>query len=367
MRKYLKPLLIASVTIALGYSAIDWFKSDEMTEKHGPAHHLADGGFRNPPGSPKNSATFTDMVKFLTQQIFKTKVPDIPNDHVLTTKEQSAQLATAGNPSITWLGHAAFIIQVGGKVILTDPYLDKVAGPWGFGPKRFVAPALKVKELPKADILLISHNHYDHLDANTIEAYSYKHETQVIVPLGLGEFFTKRGYTKVLEQDWWDKWTMPEITIHTLPAVHFSGRGIRDRNKTLWASFAIETADEKIWFSGDTARGEVFKEIGNYAGPFDYAIVGIGAYEPRKIMEKSHATPEEAIEIAKAIRAKKAIGMHWGTIMLTPENPFEAPVRFRQAAIDQGYGEDNAWIMKIGETRSLDIGTTKFHLSQIHK
>ena len=318
-----------------------------------PAHHEADGSFTNPPGSPIRDAGFSDMFRFLARQILSTPEPEIPQDHVLDSATVSAQIAKADNPSVTWLGHAAFIIRSGGKIILTDPYLDKAAGPWGFGPQRFIPSALSAEELPKADLMLISHNHYDHLDAKTIDAYKWKEDTQIIVPLGLGKFFRKRGYLKVLEQDWWDETRLDELKITTLPAVHFSGRGIGDRNKTLWASFAIESQDGKIWFSGDTARGEIFKEIGERTGPFDTALVAIGAYEPRKIMQNVHVTPEEAVEISKTIGAKVAIAMHWGTIMLTPENPFDAPRRFRQAAKDQGFGEENAWIMKIGETRSL--------------
>ena len=299
------------------------------------------------------TATFMDMVKFFSNMMFSTSQFDLPEDHILAENVHRDQLNNASNPSVTWLGHAAFIIRTGGKIILTDPYLGKTAGPLGMGPKRFVDAPLKGSELPKADIMLISHNHYDHLDAKTVNAYRWKQDTQVIVPLGLGEFFTKRGYSKVIEQDWWNKWSMDELTITTLPAVHFSGRGIGDRNKTLWASFAIVADKHKIWFSGDTARGEVFQKIGQRVGPFDYALIAIGAYEPRKIMQDSHVTPEEAIEISLTIGAKKAIGMHWGTIMLTPEDPFEAPVRFRQAAKELGLGEENAWVMKIGETRSL--------------
>nr|WP_321455228.1 MBL fold metallo-hydrolase [uncultured Cohaesibacter sp.] len=317
------------------------------------ASRRLNGRFQNPAGSPKGGATFGDFAHFLFQQTFKTKAPDIPDWHVLHPTERDRQLAEASNPSVTWLGHASFIIRTGSKIILTDPFLDMRAGMMGLGPKRFVPAALGVDQLPKADILLMSHNHYDHLDAKTIDAYPYKAETQVIVPLGLGSFFTRRGYQKVAEQDWWDQWMMPGLSIKTLPAVHFSGRGLFDRKKTLWASFAIETFDSKIWFSGDTAWGEVFREVGKKAGPFDYAIVGIGAYEPPAIMVEVHATPEEGIAISKAVGAKKAIGMHWGTIMLTPEDPFEAPERFRQAAIDQGFGEENAVILKIGETRSL--------------
>ena len=173
------------------------------------------------------------------------------------------------------------------------------------------------------------------------------------MPLGLGSFFAERGYENVLEQDWWQTWRSGDLAITTLPAVHGSGRGLFDRNETLWASFAIVTSTERVWFSGDTARGAVFSEIGRRHGPFDLALVGIGAYEPRTIMAPVHATPEEAVEIARAVRARKAIGMHWGTIVLTSEDPFETPARFRRAAEDQGYGAENAWILKIGETRAF--------------
>lgn len=318
-----------------------------------PVHHQANGRFENPPGSPQGTATFIDMVRFFSGQIFNAPDPVIPPEHVIAKREQRRQMARAGNPSLTWLGHAAFIIRIGEKVIITDPYLDKVAGPWGVGPSRFVGSPLTAEELPKADVMLISHNHYDHLDAKTVEAYPWKDHTQVIVPLGLGDFFRKRGYGNVLEQDWWDSWSLDGLTVTALPAVHFSGRGIADRNKTLWASFSIDSGDQKIWFSGDTARGKIFREIGERAGPFDYALVAIGAYMPRKVMQNVHVTPEEAIEISRTIGANRAIGMHWGTIMLTPEDPFDAPVRFRQAAKEQGFGVENAWIMKIGETVPL--------------
>jgi L-ascorbate metabolism protein UlaG (beta-lactamase superfamily) len=324
-----------------------------MTNKAVASHRNENGRFLAPPGSPKRTATFRDFWGFFYQQFFKVKAPTIPVGHVLSTEEIKQQINQAGNPSITWLGHASFLIRMGGKVILTDPYLQETAGVMGIGPKRYVPAALSVNELPKIDVLLLSHNHYDHLDAKVIEAYPYKTETQVIVPLGLAPFFAKRGYMQVVELDWWQDWTIAGLRIKALTAVHFSGRGLFDRAKTLWASYAIETDDAKIWFSGDTARGEVFDTIGELTGPFDYAIVGIGAYEPRSIMEDVHATPEGAIGIAKAVGAEKAIGMHWGTIMLTPEDPFEAPMRFKQAAIDQGFGPKNAIIMSLGETREL--------------
>ncbi len=316
-------------------------------------HHAERGGFQNPPGSPTRRASFADMAKFISGQIAYSLSEVIPDSHVLSQSEFSRQLSSASNPSVTWLGHSAFIIRLDGKVIITDPFLGERAGSLGIGPKRYVSAPISGADLPKADIMLISHNHYDHLDDATIRAYRYKTETQIIVPLGLGDFFVRRGYSKVSEQDWWDKWAIDGIEITTLPAVHFSGRGISDRNKTLWASFGISTGEGKIWFSGDTAKGEVFEEVGRRAGPFDLSLIAIGAYEPRSIMESVHVTPEEAIEVVQMVGARKAIGMHWGTIALTPENPFEAPIRFRNAARNQGFGEENAIAMRIGETRSL--------------
>tara|TARA_R110001599_G_scaffold38483_1_gene117915 strand:- start:40 stop:1020 length:981 start_codon:yes stop_codon:yes gene_type:complete len=322
-----------------------------MTAK--PYHHNPRGGFRNPEGSPNLQMRKRGLMRFIYRQMKKKKVPDLPEGHALDRSGVEAGITAGGNPSVTWLGHAAFIIRTGGKVILTDPYLSENAGPGRVGPKRYVPAALKAEELPKADVMLVSHNHYDHLDARTVRAYPHKDHTQVIVPLGNADFFRKRGYKKVIEADWWDSWSEDGLTITTLPAVHSSGRGVHDQKKTLWASFGIRTAAENIWFSGDTAYGDVFHEVGEKQAPFDLAIVGIGAYEPREIMKMVHATPEDAVQIARAVGARRALGMHWGTVLLTPEDPFEAPIRFRQAAIDQDYGADNAWILKIGETRSL--------------
>lgn len=202
-------------------------------------------------------------------------------------------------------------------------------------------------------MLLVSHNHYDHLDLATVEKLDGKDRMTVVVPLGLKPFFVDLGYKNVVELDWWQRHRLGALEVQALPAVHFSGRGFLDRNRTLWASFAIRSKDLNLWFSGDTAAGAVFDVIGRRAGPFDLAMVGIGAYEPRVIMKSSHATPEEAIDIARAVGAARAVAMHWGTIKLTPEDPFEASQRFKAAAKASGYGEDNAWVMKIGETRQL--------------
>lgn len=311
-------------------------------------HHWR-GGFRNPPGSPPQGAHFKDMLGLMWEMATASK-PVVPTSHVATEAERARQ-AKLPEPSVTWLGHAAFLLRLGGLGVLTDPFLSEVAGPAGLGPRRFVAPALTAEQLPQAQVMIVSHNHYDHLDTTALKAYPHKAGIQVIVPLGLGRMFRKFGYAQVQELDWWESMTIEALKVTALPAIHFSGRGIFDRNRTLWASFAIEAAGKKVWFGGDTALGPVFEEIGRRAGPFDLALVPIGAYAPRSIMQAVHANPEEAVAIAQAIRAKRALGMHWGTIRLTTEDPFEPPRRFLAAA-NASFGE-NAWIFKIGETRSF--------------
>ena len=315
-----------------------------------PAHHRPGGGFRNPPGSPPRRAKLRDFLKFLLWDMRRAKLPPIPPGLATST---APDLAALGENQLAWLGHACFALRLDGKLVLTDPYLSRTAGPLGFGPRRFLPPALSAAELPQLDLLVISHNHYDHVDTAALKAYRWRAATPVVCPLGLAPLLRRMGFAQVFELDWWQEWKLGGLTVTALPAVHFSGRGLFDRDRTLWSSMALASPDRKVWFGGDTGYGEVFREIGMRAGPFDLALVGIGAYEPRIIMEASHATPEEGVRIARDIGAKAAVGMHWGSIMLTPEDPFEAPERFRRAALEQQYGEDNAWIMQIGETRSF--------------
>ena len=311
-----------------------------------PAHHRPGGGFRNPPGSPPDRASLRDMLRFLLVDMRRVdRQPTPPPGHVAPTPPD---LAALPENHLAWLGHACFALRMAGKLILTDPYLSKTAGPFGLGPKRFIDSPVAAQDLPQLDLIAISHNHYDHIDVKALRAYRWHAETPVVCPLRLAPLLRHVGFETVIELDWWQDWQDGDLTVTCLPAVHFSGRGIFDRNKTLWGSFAFATPARRVWFGGDTAPGDVFAEIGGRAGPFDLALVGIGAYEPRNIMKSVHATPEEAIGIARAIGAKAALGMHWGTVMMTPEDPFDAPQRFRRAALEQQYGEANARIVPVG-------------------
>ena len=320
-----------------------------------PPHHRPGGGYRNPPGSPVQTATLRDFLRFLLLDMRRAKLPPLPPGLSAPTPPDLAALA---ENELAWLGHACFAFRMAGKLVLTDPYLSRTAGPFGLGPKRFLDAAVQAEALPQLDLIAISHNHYDHLDTRALGAYRFASDTPVVCPLGLAPLLKRQGFAEVIELDWWQDWSLGDLKITCLPAVHFSGRGLSDRNRTLWASFAFASKSagplgRTLWFGGDSAPGAVFREIGTRAGPFDLALVGIGAYTPRAIMQASHASPEEAVTIARDIRAKAAVGMHWGSIMLTPEDPFEAPGRFKRAALEQQFGETNAWVMQVGEVREF--------------
>jgi N-acyl-phosphatidylethanolamine-hydrolysing phospholipase D len=309
--------------------------------------------FRNPPGSSSRTAGLADFAPFFLRRAANVTPPAVPPGHALPEAEAVSALRAAGPESLTWLGHAAFLLRTGGKAILTDPLLSERASPFAaLGPKRYVPPGIPVAVLPRIDAVVVSHNHYDHLDARTIETLPGKERVVAVVPSGLGTFFRERGYRDVRELGWWEETRVgDDLVLAALPANHFSGRTPFDRNKTLWASWAIASRTRKVFFAGDTGYGSVFEEIGRRIGPFDLGLVPIGAYEPASIMRPMHCNPEEAVALGRDIRATTLVAMHWGTVVLTDEPPFEPPGRFRAAANRAGYPDSRAWVMRIGETR----------------
>ncbi len=311
--------------------------------------------FRNypPTPSPYSYGRFSFFLRRFCGSLF---LPEIPPDHVLPEEKAIARLNSLKEENtLTWLGHSTFLIRLDGKTILTDPFLTERSSPvtWG-GPKRFVPPGISIKKLPAIDIIIVSHNHYDHLDEATVESLHGKEKILVVVPLGLKIFFTQRGYVNVKELDWGENTSVDNIQITSLPAVHFSGRGISDGNKTLWCSWAIVSSSGKYYFAGDTAYSyPIFQNIAKKYKSFNLAIVPIGAYEPQKIMKAFHTTPEEAIKIGIDIKAKVMVGSHWGTIELSDEPHWEPPQRFKEHARKVGIPQERIWVMKIGETRIL--------------
>ncbi|MBU2513668.1 MBL fold metallo-hydrolase [bacterium] len=339
-------LLIVFVVIGCSSASQTWLEGK-------PRHHVKDG-FRNHPEIPEVPPTkpFFYLRRFYTSFI----LPDVPSDHVISENLAIAQFnELQEKDSITWLGQSTFLIRLDGLTILTDPYLTTYASSvWGLGPKRFAPPGISLENLPPIEVIVLSHNHLDHLDSETVASIKNKDRIQVYVPLGLKSFFTKRGYQHVDELDWYDQKRKDSLTFTSLPTVHHSGRSLGDKNKTLWCSWNISSVSQKIYFVGDSGYSPtIFKEIGEKMGPVDLALLTIGAYDTRQGDPMTHLYPEAAVKVGLDLNAETIVGMHWGTIQLSDEPPFEPPVRFKAAADKAGYSEDNTWIFKIGETRAL--------------
>jgi L-ascorbate metabolism protein UlaG (beta-lactamase superfamily) len=311
------------------------------------------GRFRNPPGAPRSDAGRGDFAAFLWRRAIDRRRPEPPLGHILPRPEVEKGLeAYQYGDAATWLGHASYLLRWGGQTLLTDPFLSKVAAPRpAMAPRRFARPALRVHELPPIDWLLISHSHYDHFDVPTLARLPNKRDVRAVVPLGLGGKLRRLGYQHIHELGWWHSVATQGLIVTAVPAIHFSRRGPFDGNKSLWCGFMIETlGGKRVYFAGDTAYHPVFKEIGSSFSPVDLALLPIGAYEPREIMAGAHVNPEEAAAIAEDVGARIAAAMHWGSIVLTEEPPFEPPRRFRRALEERGFRYAQIWIPAIGET-----------------
>ncbi len=323
-----------------------------MTNK--PYHHLDNGKFRNPEGSPIRS----ENVKWSYSTFNKEKKKldmTVPDEHVIKKNLVLEKLnSIQNNDYIGWIGHATFLIKLGNTTIITDPVFSKNAGPLIFGPKRYTEPALNLNELPKIDLFLLTHNHYDHQDMSTIRKFPYK-DTKVFTALKLGKYFTKHHFKNVQELDWYQEVKFNDLKITFLPAVHWSKRSLTDTNKTLWGSFLIEYAGKKIFFACDTGYGNIYKKIGKDFGPIDLTMINIGAYDFRPMFEKSiyHTSPEEALQAAQDLKSKKVLGTHWGTFVLSLEPIMEPPKRFKDNAEKFGFKREDALIFKIGEFKKL--------------
>jgi N-acyl-phosphatidylethanolamine-hydrolysing phospholipase D len=260
-----------------------------------------------------------------------------------------------GIPTVTWIGHASLLVQMDQVSFLTDPTWSNRPSPVPLiGPSRFVAPGLAMDDLPPIDFVLISHNHYDHLDLPTLRSLAERNPATVFyVPVGNGALLQQQGIANVEELDWGQTHAYKGITIYCLPAQHWSKRSLTDDRKALWSSWAVIGAEKRFYFAGDTGYFDGFKMIGEALGPFDLVAVPIGAYEPRAMMRDSHMNPEEALRAAIDLRADSAVAIHFGTFDLSDEPLAEPPQRFNEAAKNSELGGDAAWVLDIGETRTF--------------
>lgn len=319
-------------------------------------YHHTPKGFRNPPGSPQGRILSGEMAReaahFLGEMRRAVRDPyPFPDDHVIPADAALAAWVVQREPyKLMWLGHACFLLSFGGIHVLTDPFLTEYASPVPMATTRRLVPAaVSIDQLPPVHVILLSHNHYDHMDAPALIQLAKRFPlAQVVVPLGLREKMLRAGFTRVHEGDWWDVFDVGGISARLVPAVHTSRRGLGDTNRTLWCGFAFGDGARKVYFAGDTAYGAVFQEIGALCGPFSLGLVPIGAYEPRMLMRSVHCTPEEAVRIGQDIRASHLVGMHWGTIRLTLEPMLEPKTRFLAGPLQPARS-----VMRVGETMIL--------------
>ncbi len=313
-------------------------------------HHIS-SGFRNPdPGFKKKG--FKELAKWM---IWDRIINDSNNENLDTVKFEMGNndpkwlQENTSKFSITWIGHSSLLIQMEGLNILTDPVWGERASPVSFyGPERFVKPGLAFKDLPKIDVVLITHDHTDHLDLETIKKLGNK--PFYIISLGLAAFLEDMDITNFQELDWGDEIKFNQMKFTCVPAQHFSGRTVFNRNKSLWSGFIITGKTANIYFAGDTGYNSSFKKIGKRYGPFDVAAIPIGAYMPRWFMKSVHVDPREALDIYMDIKAKYFIPIHWGTFQLADEPVKDPPKLLMKEVNNRKLDASLVKILKHGET-----------------
>ncbi len=278
--------------------------------------------------------------------------------------------ATAGaamQPAVTWIGHATVLAQMGGLNVLTDPVFSERASPFSFvGPKRAQPPGVALADLPHVDLVLISHNHYDHCDVETLKSLAAQAggPPLFIVPLALKTWMTGIGIDagRVVELDWWQSHTVRGVEVVFTPSQHWSGRGLLDRMDTLWGGYAVFAPDFQWFFVGDTGYSKDFSDIRAHfadrqtdrlGGGFDLAMIPVGSYEPRWFMAEQHVNPEEAVRIHQDLHAKQSLGVHWGTFELTDESLDDPPVALARARARAKVDDNAFFLMAVGQTRTL--------------
>ena len=244
----------------------------------------------------------------------------------------------ASQVAATFIGHSTFLLQTAGLNLLTDPVLSDRASPFTWaGPRRLVPPALTLAQLPRIDVVVLSHNHYDHLDLASLRWLARERQPQIVTTLGNKAWLEKRGVGRVAELDWWQaRRVSRELEVVVTPAQHFSARTPWDRCRTLWGGFALNLPAGRVYFAGDSGYCETFREIGARLGPFDLALLPIGAYEPRWFMRPVHCTPAEAVKVHRDVRARASLAMHFGCFPLADDAPGQAEADFLAARAAAG-------------------------------
>jgi len=329
------------------------FSAGSTSGTTAPSHHV-EGGFRNPGGlaghgQASPSITFPFFLRRIASS-FSRSTRDIPAK-VSNDGRFLRENAAASVPTVTWVGHSTLLVQMAHMTFLTDPIWSPTASPIaGMGPRRFLEPGLAMEDLPRIDFVVVSHNHYDHMDLETLRLLA-KNGARIFVPLGNAQTLHSAGIDGVEELDWWESRAVGQVEVHCVPARHWSRRGLFDEDRALWSGWVVVASDRRFYFAGDTGFFDGFSGIGERLGPFDLAALPIGAYEPQAMMAPAHLSPEEAVEAAVSLGASRTIAVHFGTFDLSDEPIGEPPKRFRAASDIAGRGQEVDWVLSVGETR----------------
>ncbi len=311
--------------------------------------HFRNGRFYNRDAQPNG---FRDLVRWMRNRQRGAWRPWIPGEPGPKPPERLA----SGELGVTFVNHATVLIQFGGLNFITDPMWSMRASPvqWT-GPRRHRAPGIRFADLPTIDCVLLSHNHYDHLDVPTLRRLLQRDTPEIFCPLGVARRVRRIGYKKVHELDWWEQRSFRDVQVHAVPAQHFSARGPFDRDRTLWCGWLLEFAGEHVYFAADTGFGPHFAEIAARFPAPRLAMLPIGAYRPEWFMGPVHMSPDQALRAHRVLGAQQSMAIHFGTFSLADDAETEPEDRLRALLEQSPEDKERFWILHEGESRRIPV------------
>ena len=346
--RHLATLLLAVWVAGCAKPAPSLLSPGYDTASAAKLHHVGNG-FRNVGSfTPSDGAPFTPLIA----DSYRNETGPAPEPLDRAAALAGVRAAARQQLAATWVGHSTYLLRVGEAWVLTDPHFSAYAAPApGLGPRRLAAPGLSVEDLPPIDVVLVSHNHYEHMDGPSLRAIAARFPDAVaVVPLKNGATLRRAGFRDVREVDWFDTVEAGGLRITGTPAVHSSRRLGSQTNRALWGGFSVSDGRRRIYFAGDTGFGSFIRDVRRELGRHDAAIVPIGAYRPQSLESERHTTPEDAVRLAKVLGARVILPMHWGTFALAPEPFAEQRSRFLRAAGPPGR------LLRPGETLAIAAG-----------
>ena len=302
-----------------------------------------------------NAVPMPDNIGDVLRWRLNSKAEPWPDAVPVTQQAVDSERAEDGQLRATFIGHATVLIQVDGLNIITDPIYAERASPVSFvGPKRVRKPGVAFDDLPPIDLVLVSHNHYDHLDLETLQRFKQRDNPMIVTGLGNDTWLRQRGFDRVAGLDWSQELEHKGIKLTFAKNQHWSARGVNDQRKTLWGGFVIEASEHKVYFAGDTGYGDFFAELGETFGGFDLALLPIGAFQPRWFMEYQHIGPVEAVQAHQDLKARRSMAIHFGTFNLADDGINEPAQQLQQVLSEQQLSTADFWVPVFGASYDID-------------